>query len=61
MRKELLTYNPLIKIKVPKAEKKVVKALSYAEVSQIVFTFGNRFEDKRNKVIYCSPLRHGLN
>jgi len=32
IREELLIHNPLIKIKVPKAEKKVVKALSYSEV-----------------------------
>jgi site-specific recombinase XerD len=60
IREELLTYNPLIKIKVPKAEKKVVKALSYAEVNQIVSTFGNRFEDKRNKAIILVLVDCGL-
>jgi len=57
---ELLQYNPLIKIKVPKAEKKVVKALSYAEVNQIVASFGNRFEDKRNKAIILVLVDCGL-
>jgi site-specific recombinase XerD len=45
---------------VPKAEKKVVKALSYAEVNQIVASFGNRFEDKRNKAMILVLVDCGL-
>ena len=37
---ELLDYNPLAKIKVPKAEKKVIMALSQDELSQLLNTFG---------------------
>jgi len=57
---ELLQYNPLIKIKVPKAEKKVVKALSYAEVIQLVSTFGKKFEDRRNKAMILILVDCGL-
>ena len=60
IREELLTYNPLIKIKVPKAEKKVVKALSYAEVSQLISTFGKKFEDRRNKAMILVLVDCGL-
>jgi integrase/recombinase XerD len=60
IREELLTYNPLIKIKVPKAEKKVVKALSYAEVNQLVSTFGKKFEDRRNKAMILVLVDCGL-
>ena len=60
IREELLTYSPLIKIKVPKAEKKVIKALSYAEVSHIIASFGNKYEDKRNKAIIRILVDCGL-
>ena len=60
IREEVIQYNPLLKIKVPKAEKKVIKALSYAEVSQIIASFGNRFEDKRNKAIILVLVDCGL-
>ena len=57
---ELLQNNPLIKIKVPKAEKKVVKALSYSEVNQLVSTFGKKFEDRRNKAMILILVDCGL-
>jgi site-specific recombinase XerD len=60
IREELLQYNPLLKIKVPKAEKKVVKALSYSEVGQLVNSFGNKFEDKRNKAMLLVLVDCGL-
>ena len=60
IREEIIQYNPLLKIKVPKAEKKVIKALSYAEVNQIIASFGNRFEDKRNKTIILVLVDCGL-
>jgi site-specific recombinase XerD len=60
VREELLSYSPLLKIKVPKAEKKVVKALSYAEVNQLVSTFGKKFEDRRNKAMILVLVDCGL-
>jgi site-specific recombinase XerD len=57
---ELLTYNPLLKIKVPRAEKKVIKALSYEEVSKIITSFTNTFEGKRNKAIFLVLVDCGL-
>ena len=60
IREELLQYNTLIKIKVPKAEKKVVKTLSYAEVNQIVASFGKTFEDRRNKAMILVLVDCGL-
>ena len=60
IREELLIYNTLIKIKVPKAEKKVVKALSYSEVGQLVNSFGNNFEGKRNKAMILILVDCGL-
>ena len=39
IRDEVLDISPLIKIKVPKAEKKVVKSLSSTEVSQLILHF----------------------
>ena len=39
----IITTNPLLKIKVPRAEKKVIKALSSNEVNQLLSVFGNSF------------------
>jgi site-specific recombinase XerD len=57
---ELLGYNPLVKIKVPKAEKKVIKALSQDELNQLLSTFGTTFEGKRNKAIILILADCGL-
>lgn len=57
---ELLTYNPLLKIKVPKAEKKIIKAISYEEVNKILASFSNSFEGKRNRAIILVLVDCGL-
>ncbi|MFC1974365.1 tyrosine recombinase XerC, partial [Chloroflexota bacterium] len=57
---ELLVYNPLVKIKVPRAEKKVIKALDSNEVTQLINAFGNTFEGKRNKAIILVLVDCGL-
>jgi integrase/recombinase XerD len=55
-----LEYNPLVKIKVPRAEKKVIKALSCKEVNQIIMAIPNTFEGKRNKAIILVLVDCGL-
>ena len=57
---EVLEYNPLVKIKVPRAEKKVVKALDSNEVNEPIRAFGNTFEGKRNKAIILVLVDCGL-
>ena len=57
---EQISTSPLIKIKVPRAEKKVIKALSSTEVSQIISGFNNTFEGKRNKAIILILVDCGL-
>ena len=57
---EVLEYNPLVKIKVPKAEKKVIKALTSNEVNQLISVFGNSFEGKRNKAMVLILVDCGL-
>jgi integrase/recombinase XerD len=53
----ILETNSLIRIKVPRAEKKVVKSLSYTEVSQLIEALGNSFDGIRNKaMIYIGRL-----
>ncbi len=56
----LLTCNPLLKIKVPKAEKKIIKALSYEDVSKLISAFNSTFEGKRNKAIILVLVDSGL-
>jgi site-specific recombinase XerD len=53
-------YNPLTKIKVPRAEKKVIKALSCKEVNKIIMAIANTFEGKRNKAIILVLVDCGL-
>jgi len=57
---EVTNFNPLVKIKVPKAEKKVIKALTSNEVNQLISVFGNTFEGKRNKAIVLILVDCGL-
>ena len=45
----ILETNSLVRIKVPRAEKKVIKALSSNEVTQLISAFNNSFEGNRNK------------
>jgi len=40
----IIDVNPLVKIRVPRAEKKVIKALSSKEVNQIINALDNTFE-----------------
>lgn len=56
----ILETNPLIRIKVPKAEKKVVKALSVNEINQIIMALGNTFDGIRNKAIILVLIDCGL-
>jgi site-specific recombinase XerD len=60
IREEILEYNPLTKIKVPRAEKKVIKALSSKEVNQIIMAIPNTYEGKRNKAIILVLVDCGL-
>jgi len=56
----ILETNSLVKIKVPRAEKKVIKALSSNEVNQIIIALGNSFEGIRNKAIILVLVDCGL-
>ena len=56
----ILKVNCLIKIKVPRAEKKVVKSLSSTEVNQIILHFGDSFDGVRNKAIILVLVDCGL-
>ncbi len=57
---EQISTNPLIKIKVPRAENKVIKALSSNEVNKLLSVFGNTFEGKRNKAMILILIDCGL-
>jgi integrase/recombinase XerC len=57
---ELLDYNPLMKIKVPQAEKKIIKALSQDELSRLLDTFGVTFQGKRNRAMILVLADCGL-
>ena len=57
---EVIQYNPLHKIKVPRAEKKVIKALSSNEVTQLISAFNNSFEGIRNKAMILVLVDCGL-
>ena len=56
----ILETSSLVKIKVPRAEKKVIKALSSNEVNQIIIALGNSFEGIRNKAIILVLVDCGL-
>jgi integrase len=53
----ILEYNPLLKIKVPKAEKRVINALSQDELSKLLDTFDVTFRGKRNRGPFPSYSR----
>jgi integrase/recombinase XerC len=59
-REEILEVNPLDRIKVPRAEKKVVKALSTTEVNQLIMGLGKSFEGIRNKAMILVLVDCGL-
>jgi integrase/recombinase XerC len=56
----ILETNSLVKIKVPRAEKKVVKSLSSSEVSQLILHFKDTFDGVRNKAIILVLVDCGL-
>ena len=56
----ILETNCLVKIKVPRAEKKVVKSLSSTEVNQIILHFGDSFHGVRNKATILVLVDYGL-
>jgi integrase/recombinase XerC len=56
----ILEANPLVKIKVPRAEKKVTKALDSTGVSQLISALGNSFDGIRNKAIILILVDCGL-
>ncbi len=56
----ILETSSLVKIKVPRAEKKVVKSLIHTEVNQLLGALGNTFEGIRNKAIVLVLVDCGL-
>ncbi len=56
----ILETSSLVKIKVPKAEKKVVKSLIHSEVTQLISSFLDTFEGIRNKAIILILVDCGL-
>jgi len=56
----ILEISSLIKIKVPRAEKKVVKSLIHTEVTQLISSFRDTFEGIRNKAIILILVDCGL-
>jgi integrase/recombinase XerC len=57
---EMLETNPLVRIKVPRAEKKVVKALDSTEVNQLISSLPDTFDGVRNKAIILVLVDCGL-
>ena len=56
----ILETSSLVKIKVPRAEKKVVKSLIHTEVNQLISALGNTFDGVRNKAIILVLVDCGL-
>jgi integrase/recombinase XerC len=56
----ILETSSLVKIKVPRAEKKVVKSLIHTEVNQLISALGNTFDGIRNKAIILVLVDCGL-
>ncbi|MFC1993056.1 tyrosine-type recombinase/integrase [Chloroflexota bacterium] len=56
----ILESSSLIKIKVPRAEKKVVKALDSTEVNQLISSLPDTFDGVRNKAIILVLVDCGL-
>ncbi|MFC1914463.1 tyrosine-type recombinase/integrase [Chloroflexota bacterium] len=51
----ILETSSLVKIKVPRAERKVVKALDSSEVNQLISSLPDTFDGVRNKAITGKP------
>ena len=56
----ILEANSLVKIKVPKAEKKVVKALDSTEVNRLISSLPDTFDGVRNKATILILVDCGL-
>jgi len=56
----ILEANPLVRIKVPRAERKVVKSLDAIEVNQLIGSLGSSFDGVRNKAIILVLVDCGL-
>jgi len=56
----ILETNPLVKIKVPRAEKKVVKSLSSTKVNKVIISIPDTFDGIRNKAIILVLIDCGL-
>jgi integrase/recombinase XerC len=56
----ILETNSLVRIKVPRAEKRVIKALSSTEINQLLSVLGNTFDGVRNKAIILVLVDCGL-
>jgi len=56
----ILESNPMVKIKVPRAEKKVVKALDSTGVNKLISSLSNTFDGIRNKAIILILVDCGL-
>ena len=56
----ILETSSLVKIKVPMAEKKVVKSLTHTEVSQLILSFRDTFDGIRDKAIILVLVDCGL-
>jgi site-specific recombinase XerD len=57
---ELVLENPLMKIKPPRAEKKIIKGLTPEEVNILLATINNSFDGKRNRAILLILIDCGL-
>jgi integrase/recombinase XerC/integrase/recombinase XerD len=56
----VLETNSLVKIKVPRAEKKVIKALDSNGVNELTSALGNTFEGIKNKAMVLVLVECGL-
>jgi integrase/recombinase XerC/integrase/recombinase XerD len=60
VREGILEASPLVRIKVPRAERKVVKSLDSNEVNQLVMGLGESFDGVRNRAIILVLVDCGL-
>ena len=56
----ILETNSLVKIKVPRAEKKVIKTLDSTEVNKLISSLPNTFDGERNKATILILVDCGL-
>ena len=60
IREEVLESTPLAKIRAPRAERKVISALDGVGVGELLNSFNNTFEGKRNQAIILVCVDCGL-